>query len=79
MRIFVFIIISVLYISTLAQGKYILVTEIFEWKAGLEKLDTVQHFSVWQTHKTTYDSGRKHEEIRIIIELIEKGILELSE
>ena len=67
MRLIIFLLFIVWSVSAKAQGKDVLVTELFEWKAGIEKLDTVQHFSVWQSHKTNYENGRKHEEIRIFV------------
>jgi hypothetical protein len=67
MRLIIFLLLVVLNVSVKAQGKYILPTELFEWKAGVEHLDTVHNFSVWQSHKTTYENGRKHEEIRVFI------------
>ncbi len=67
MRLSFFILFITVIASLHAQDKYILATEMFEWKAGIEKLDTIQNYNTWQANKTTYENGRKKEEFRIFI------------
>lgn len=67
MRILFFLLFLIFNVSLFAQDKYILATELFEWKSNVDQLDTVQNFSVWQSQKSTYNNGRKKEELRIFI------------
>jgi hypothetical protein len=67
MRIISFVLLIAVNVFVIAQDKYILPTELFEWKAGVTQLDTINKFSVWQTQKSNYENGRKKEETRIFI------------
>ena len=51
-----------------AQEKFDTPAHFFEWKTGINYLDTVENFMVWQTLKTTYPNGRKKEELRIYLQ-----------
>lgn len=67
MRIISFVLFISVNVFINAQDKYILPTELFEWKAGVKQLDTINNFSVWQSQRSNYKNGRKKEEIRIFI------------